>query len=128
MSKSISDDVLDAALSLIANNGDKLCICSQQPTTYAQAITTYNIGTKSLAVGVGNGVYSITDGAGGGRMLTVAQQTAVSIANSGTSAYVALCDSANQRLLFADLMAPNSLTAGNTATVDGFTYTINDPS
>lgn len=48
----INDYVLDAALSKFDTEANRLDICSQEPTTYTEATSTYTLGNKtSLSVG-----------------------------------------------------------------------------
>lgn len=48
MSKSVHDDVLDGALNVVKNNATRICVCSTQPTTYTEAITTYKLAIKTI--------------------------------------------------------------------------------
>lgn len=43
----ISDSALDAGLSYISNNAVAIHICSQEPSTYAQATATYSVGVET---------------------------------------------------------------------------------
>jgi len=93
----ISDNNLDAALNRIKNNATELVICSQEPTTYTEAHTTYALGSKTLTTA------SFTGPAAGdtsGRKLTVDAVTDGSIDASGTARYLALTDGSSE-LLFA---------------------------
>lgn len=48
MPKFTNDDVLDASPNAIKNNATRICVCSAQPTTYAEAITTYKLAIKTI--------------------------------------------------------------------------------
>ena len=62
MAKTVHDDVLDAALDYLADNGMRLCVCSQEPTSYTEAINTYELADVDLTVGDGNGDFTISNG------------------------------------------------------------------
>ncbi|WP_170290397.1 hypothetical protein, partial [Rhodovulum strictum] len=84
-------------------------LCSQEPTTYAQAATTYKLGTKN-APSIG----AQTNRAGGGRKVDIATFTDGTIDASGTGTHWALVDASNSRLLVTlPVPAPQVVTAGN---------------
>lgn len=67
MAKFIHNDVTDAALGKIAT-GTVMTVCSQQPTTRAEAVTTYKLADVTIDSG------DFTMGAGtGGRKVTMAE-------------------------------------------------------
>lgn len=47
MAKSVHDDVLDGALNIIKNNTNIMTVCSSEPTTRTEAVTTYALGDGS---------------------------------------------------------------------------------
>jgi hypothetical protein len=113
-----SDIVRNVELDYIADNANRMCVCSALPTTYTEAATTYMLAYKALTVGDGNGVYTIADGDVSGRKLTVAQQSISAASSTGTATYVALVDTVNQNLLCAVPLASTALTAGNGAVIN----------
>ena len=121
MSKFASDSVLDALLDEIAT-GTILTVCSTQPTTRTEAVTTY----KLADVTIDSGDFSKADGSPNGRKLTVAQQDNVAVDSSGTAQHVAICDGSN--LLYVTTVTSQSLTSGNTVTIPAWTVTVADPS
>jgi hypothetical protein len=125
MAKSVHNDVLDAALDLIAT-ATTLTVCSTQPTTRTEAITTYKIADVTLTAGDGNGDYVIADGDTSGRKLTVGAQADVPVDSSATALHVALCDGTN--LLYVTTCTSQALTSGNTVTVPAWKIEIADPS
>jgi len=128
MAKFVHDDVMDALLKYMADNGDKLFVCSAQPTTYTEASATYMLAQHNMTVGHGNGDYTVENAAPSGRKLTVTEQSGISITNTGTANCVAICDSANAKVLWVTTLAANqSLTSGNTVTVPTFSDAIADP-
>jgi len=129
MAKFLHDDNSDAALDYIADNGDKLFVCSAQPTTYAEASSTYALADHDLTVGDGNGDYTIANGATDGRKVTLAEQATIAIDTTGTATHVAICDSATGKVLAVfTLSSSASLTSGNTVTVPALVTTYRDPS
>lgn len=119
MAKFVADSVLDAALDEIASS-TILTVCSQQPTTRTEAVTTY----KLADVTVDSGDFSKSNGSSG-RKLTVAAQSAFTVDTSGTATYVALCD--GSELKYATTCTSQALTSGNTVSTPSWDIQINDP-
>lgn len=117
----IADYVLDAALAKLAE-ANRLDICSQEPTTYAEATTTYTLGNKtSLSVG------APTDRTPTGRKAVVAAITDGTVTGTGTATHYALSDTGNSRLLATGaLSASQAVTSGNTFTTGAFDVGIPD--
>lgn len=128
MSKFLHDDVLDALLNYIANNGNKLTVCSTQPTTYTEATSTYKLVQKTLTVGNGNGDYTIANGDVSGRKLTVSQQSSVPIDSSGTAGYIAICDSTHSKLLLVTTCTSEDISGAEVVTIPSFKTEVADPS
>lgn len=126
MAKFLADAVLDAALEFIADNGDRLDVCSQQPTTYAEATSTYTLGNTTLTVGAGNGDYTLGDGDTSGRKLTVAQQTGFNFSGTGTATHVAITNGTDT-LYAVTTITSQAVASGNPATVNAFDIEIGDP-
>jgi hypothetical protein len=125
MAKFTADAVIDAALNHVADNGSVMHVCSQEPTNYTQASSTYNLADQALTTGDGNGVYTVADGDSGGRKLTVAQQAGVNVDTTGTATHVAICS--GSVLLLVTTCTSQAITAGNTVTIPSFYETIGDP-
>lgn len=124
MAKSVANNVLDAALNYIANNGDAIYICDTQPTNLTEATTTYALADiPSLTSGDYTGP---ADGDTNGRKLTVDQQTGVTIDTSGTATHVAIVD-AGTELLYVTTCTSQALTASNTLTMNAWDIEIADP-
>jgi hypothetical protein len=121
MAKSVHNDVLDAALSEIEDNCNLMTLCSQEPTTRTEAVTTYAL--ADIAMDTGD--FAIADGDTSGRKLTVAEQAGVTVDTSGTGNHVALVD--DTRLLYVTTCTPQSVTATNTMTFPEFDIEISDP-
>lgn len=125
MAKFANDDVMDAALHEIAE-GNILTVCSQQPTTRAEAITTYKLADVALTPGDGNGDFTISNGDTNGRKVRIAEQADIPVDSGGDATHVAICD--GTRLLLVTTCTSQELTAGNTITVPAFDDEIADPS
>lgn len=127
MAKFASNDVLDATPDKIADNGNEINMCSQQPTTYAEAHATYMLAQQALVVGDGNGDYAIADGDTSGRKLTVAQKNDVPITNTGIANHAAVVKTSTQELLLVTTTTPQLLTSGGTVTIPSFKAEWPDP-
>lgn len=121
MAKAAHDDVTDAYLEEILNNANTLCACSAQPTTRAEAITTYMLATVAVTAGD----FTVADAAGGGRKVTVAAKSGISISNNGTLTHLAIVD--NSKLYFVTTTSSQDLVAGNLLNVPSWTITVGDP-
>lgn len=125
MSKSVLDDVLDAALDEIAL-ANVLVVCSQEPTTRTEAVTTYALMDVTLTPGDGNGDFTIADGDVSGRKLTVTAQAGVTVDASGEGNHLALCD--GTRLLYVSTCPAVTLVAANSEDIAAFDIEFRDPS
>jgi hypothetical protein len=126
MAKFSSDTVMDAALDVVAT-ATLLTVCSTQPTTYAEASSTYKLADIVLTPGDGNGDFTVADGDTNGRKVTVAQQADVDIDSDGTAEHVALCISGSSTLLYVTTCTSQALTSGGTVTVPAWDVEISDP-
>lgn len=124
MAKSVHDDVLDQSLAYIKAQGTRLCVCSTQPTTHTEALTTYMLAIKTIT----NTDYTgPADGDSSGRKVRVNAASGVSVTNSGDAEHVALVDFANSKLLYVTTCTLQTLTAGNTVDVPAWDVEIADP-
>lgn len=112
----ISDRCLDAALQVIIDETDRLCVCSAEPTTYAEATDTLCLGYKNDPV-----FGALGDRTGGGRKTTVAAITTGVVVDTGDATHWALVDTVNSRLLRTGaLSATVGMTSGNILGVAAF--------
>lgn len=121
MAKFAADSVLDALLDKVAT-GTILTVCSAQPTTRAEAVTTY----KLVDVAIDSGDFSKADGDTNGRKVTVAAQADVPVDSTGSATHIAVCDGSN--LLYVTTCTPQGLTSGNTVTIPAWDIEVADPS
>lgn len=106
----INDRVFDNGLSSLTSEANRLDVCSQEPTTYTEATSTYTLGNKtSITVG------SPTDRSPNGRKVIVSAITNGSITATGTASHYGITDTGNSRLLATNsLSASQAVTNGNT--------------
>lgn len=122
MAKSATDAVLDGTLDIIAT-GTLITVCNAEPTTYTEAATTYKLATHVLA----GGDFSKANGDTSGRKITVAQQAAITIDDSGTATHVAISTTSGSLLRVVTTCTSQVLTAGGTVTIPAFDFEISDP-
>lgn len=122
---SVFDDGLDAGLAAIATATNlDLHICSQEPTTYAEATSTYTLGDQQDV-----SITGPTDGDVSGRKVTVGAVTAGDVTGTGTATHVALVDTNSSALLITQaLSSSQAVTSGNTFSLNAWDIEIPDPS
>ena len=125
MAKWANDNMMDSALDYVAT-GNIMTVCTAQPTTRTESVTTYALADIALTPGDGNGDFTVANGDTNGRKLTIAQQPDVAIDTSGTATHVAICDGTN--LLYVTTCTSQSLTSGNTVTFPAWDIEVADPS
>ncbi len=118
----LSDYILDAALSVMDTDSNRVDICSAEPATFTAATATYTLGNKtSISVG------APADRSPNGRKVTVASITGGSVTGTGTASHWALTDTVNSRLHAANsLSASQAVTSGNTFTLTAIDIGIPD--
>ena len=122
MPKTLSDAVLDGSLDLAA--GDQISVCSAQPTTYTEAITTFKL---AISTAVPGGDFVNADGDTSGRKMTVAEQSAVTIDSTGTALWVAITNLSGTLLKVVTSCTSQLLTATGTVDIGTFKLEIADP-
>ncbi len=111
MAKAAHADVLDGALNIIKNNANLMTLCSAQPTTRAEAVTTYALAD----VAVSSGDFTLAAGDVSGRKASIAAKNAIPVDASGTGTHVAIVD--GTRLLWVTTCTSQAVTAGNTVNI-----------
>lgn len=122
MGKSLSNAVLDGSLDVAA--GDQISVCSAEPTTYTEAITTFKL---AISTSVAGGDFVNADGDTSGRKMTVAEQTAVTIDSTGTATHVAITNLSGTLLKVVTTATSQLLTAAGTVDIGTFKLEIADP-
>lgn len=128
MAKFARDQVMDNALSVIADNVNYLTVCTEQPGTIGSAITqASNLLARHF---LSAGDYTIGDGDSSGRKITIAQQTSITVSATGNGNHVALVEvsAGVTTLYYVTTATSQELTSGNTLTVNSFDIEIADPS
>ena len=121
MAKAVHDDVLDAAFDVI-DQANIMTVCSAQPTTRAEAVTTYALADVAMTV---NTDYTKANGDTSGRKVTVAAKSSITVDTTGTATHVALCD--GTRLLYVTTCTSQALTSGNSVSFPAWDVEIADP-
>lgn len=117
----INDEVFDQGLDYADLNGTRIDICTQEPTTYAEATATYTKGNKT---GLNTG--ATQNGATSGRRVIVPAITDGTVSGTGTVTHWALTDGATILVATGALSASQAVTSGNTFTLDAISITIAD--
>jgi hypothetical protein len=123
MAKSVNTAVLDLALNDVKTNGNKMVVCSAQPTTYAEANATYMLANVAMAAGD----YTLAAGDVSGRKVTTGAKTGIAITNSGTATHVAIIDTVNSILKLVTTCTSQALSVGGTVDVPAWKWEINNP-
>jgi hypothetical protein len=121
MGKALPDNTIDGSLNYVKNNVTAICVCSTQPTTRTEALTTYMLATTSFA---GTDI-TIANGDTSGRKATMAAKNGVSVTNSGDAQHIALIS--GTELLLVTTCTTQTLTSGNTVNIPSFKWEIADP-
>jgi hypothetical protein len=116
----INDEVFDQGLDYADTNGTRIDICSQEPTTYTQATSTYTLGNDTVNTG------ATAAGATDGRRVIVPAITAGSVTGTGTASHWALTDGSAVLIATGALSSSQGVTSGNTFTLDAISITIRD--
>ena len=116
----LNDEAFDQGLDWVDTNGTRIDICSQEPTTYAEATSTYTLGNKTVNTGAPQ------DGDTSGRKVTVPAITDGSVTSDGTATHWALSDGSSVLVATGALSASQGVTNGNVFTLDAIDITLLD--
>ena len=122
---SLADYVLDAALSKLDTEANRVDICSSEPTTYTAATSTATLGNSTSIT-----ISAPTNGDTSGRKVTLSAITNASVTGTGTASHFAVSDTSNSRLLATGSLSGGgqSVTSGNTFSLTAVDIEIPDPS
>ena len=122
----LNDRVLDNGLSVLDLEATHIHICSAEPTTFAQATSTYALGAKALGAG---GVFGAPAArTPSGRRVSSTAITDGAVTANGTATHYAVVDSLNGRLLAASSLASSQgVSSGNTFSLPSFDIGIPGP-
>jgi len=99
------DAALDAGLDYVRTNATAIYLCSQEPTTRTEAVTTYALATKASPT-----INVPSDRAGGGREITIAAFADGSVTATGTATHYAIVSG-------TELLATEALTSSQAVTI-----------
>lgn len=120
----IIDAALDAGLNRACDTVENFYICSSEPTTFAQASSTYKLGTKASPT-----INAAQDGDVSGRKRRIAAFTDGTVDTTGTANWWALTDNSLSELLaVGPLSSGVSVTAGNDFSFTDTDIEFQDPS
>lgn len=109
----VQSRVLDLGLNVLDTEASHIYLCSQEPTTYTEASSTYALANNNFGAGAVFGAPAA--GSPNGRKVTSAAVVSGSVTATGTAANWASTDNANSRLLAAgNLAATQVVSTGNT--------------
>jgi hypothetical protein len=115
--------VLDNGLIQLKNNATHIYICSQEPTSFAEATSTYALGNMSF--GAGNALTGPAARTPNGSKVTTVAVTNGAVTGTGNASRWAIVDNVNSRLLVDnDLAAAQAVTAGNVWSLPAFDFGI----
>ena len=124
MAKIVHNDILDAALNELKLQAKKICGCSQQPTTFTEAVSTYKLAYSNIS---GADFTGPADGDTSGRKINVGQKADVPVSTTGSVTVFALVDTSGSRLLYTtDVSGVQLVTSGNTMTFNAWDVEILD--
>jgi len=122
MGKAVTSAVLDAML--VCGEGDRVCVCSAEATSYAQATSTYMLAMATVTPGTD---FTKAAGAVSGRKNTLAAKNGTSITNTGVATHVAIANSGDSTLRRVTTCVSQTLTAGGTVDIGTSTHEIQAP-
>lgn len=110
MAAFLNDRVLDFGVNELTSNANRVDLCSQAPTTYAEATSTYTMGNKT-AISFGSPADATS-----GRKVVLTAVTGGSLTATGNVTHYAITDTSNSRLLVVQAVAssPVAVTSGDT--------------
>ena len=120
----INPEVFDQGLDYADVNGTRIDLCSQEPTTYAEATTdgAFSLGNKT---GLNTGAPEA--GATDGRRVIVPAITNGTVTETGTATHWALTDNSAVLIAAGLLSSSQAVTDGNPFTLDAISITIRGP-
>lgn len=123
MAKWCSDAFLDQSLNWVKNNITRMSVCDAQPTTHAEANTTYALAYTVMA----SGDFTVGNGDTNGRKIAVAQKANIAVGSTGTATHIALFAYPGTYFCYVTTCATQLLTSGNTVTIPTWDIEIRDP-
>tara|TARA_B100000900_G_scaffold342669_1_gene306161 strand:- start:122 stop:493 length:372 start_codon:yes stop_codon:yes gene_type:complete len=120
----IADRVLDNGLTVLDTEANRVDITSAESTTFAEATSTQTLGNATSIT-----ISAPADRSGGGRKVTMSAISNGTVTGTGNATHYAITDTNNSRLLVTgSLTASQSVTSGNTFSLEALDVGIPDPS
>jgi hypothetical protein len=116
--------MLDAAFDYL-DQCNSMIVCSQQPTTYVEATSTYALADVAVTPDTD---FTKANGDTSGRKVTVAAKSSVTVDTSGTATHIALVRTTDSSLRYVTTCTSQALTAGNTVNIPAWDIEIADAS
>ena len=120
MSKTIHEDVYKGGPDEIKDNANLYCVCSQAPTTRAEAVSTYKLATHALT----SADFYYTNVSAGWEFTVIAQPN-INIDSDGMMNHIAIVD--DSRLLLVNETVDLQLYSGNLINLPAWNFLIKDP-
>lgn len=95
----LSDTAIDGGPDYLVANVANVHLCSQEPTSYAEATSTYSLGSKTSAVTKGGGTPN-------GRAATMAAFVDGTQTDAGTATHYAWTDGSDELIMTEALVSP----------------------
>lgn len=121
MAKGIPDAVMDLDLDYIKDTANCMVLCTEEPTSYAEAKVAHCLATQAMVAGD----FTLADLAPNGRKLTVAAKAGIEVTTTGTGNHVVLLDTVLEEILVINTCGNCSVT--DDGTVDIASWVINKP-
>ena len=119
----LTDNAHDALMNYIRTNCENMYICSQEPTTFTEASSTYKLGTKATPK-----IGAPAAGDTSGRKVTISAISDGVVNSAGTATHYALTDDTGTELLFAGALSSSlALATGSPWTLNAFDIENPDP-
>jgi hypothetical protein len=124
MAKYAHPDFIDGAFNMVKTSADTITytLCSTQPTTRTEAVTTYMLASTTLNKAT---EVTLANGDTSGRKMTISAKTAVAVTNTGSGQHVAICDAT--RLLYVTTTTTQAVSGGGTADIGSWKAEIAAP-
>lgn len=119
MAKSMNTAVLDALLNEIKNNCNLMTVCSAEPTSRTEAVTTYALADVAMASG------DFTLSGASNRAAAVAAKSGVTVDTGGTATHIALTSASI--LQAVTTCNSQALVGGATVDIPTWNITVNQP-
>ena len=115
---------LDPALNFLKNNSNRLVLCSQEPTTYTEAVDTFRLAQVNITSADFSGP---DNGAVNGRRLHLGEKAGVTVNSTGIAVFFALVNTSALALRYVGPGDYTNLVAGSEITMGPVIIELRDP-